>query len=108
MRKQVEHIKKNNTPEGWVPLPTVPGERKKEEIMSVKYVNMGRCATRPGAVIVHAYKDGAELPNGRFYGYIKHSSVKLYPMDLITRSNYKGDDLDITIYDLKARCPRCI
>ena len=71
--------------------------------MAVTYVNMGQCEAKPRAVVVYAYKDDHPLPNGRFYGYIKNYAVKLYPMDLITRSNYKGDALDITIFDLKAR-----
>ncbi len=73
----------------------------------VRYEDRGRCVSKPGAIVVYAYRDNQPLPNGRFYGYVRGDTVKLYPMDLITRSNYKGSDLDITIFDLKARRNQC-
>lgn len=76
--------------------------------MATKYVNMGRNATKQGALTVYAYEDTSPLPQGVFFGYIRGVSVKLYPADYVTKTRYKGDALDITIYDLKARYSLCM
>ena len=68
-----------------------------------KYVNMGRAEKNPYAVIVHAYEDMSPLPWGVFYGFVKENRVALYPADYVTRQRYKGQTMDISIYDLKAR-----
>ena len=71
--------------------------------MATTYVNMGRSSAKPNAIIVHAYEGGYSLPMGIFLGFIKGITVKLYPADYSTKCKYKGNDLDITIYDLKPR-----
>ena len=71
--------------------------------MSTTYVNMGRSDVKTDAIIVYAFEPGRTLMTGIFYGFIKGAKVKLYPADYVTKCNYKGAALDITIYDLKAR-----
>ncbi len=71
--------------------------------MATKYVNMGRAKKNPYAVIVHAYEDVSPLPWGVFYGFVRENRVALYPADKTTRQRYKGSEMDISIYDLKAR-----
>lgn len=65
---------------------------------------MGNAAN--GSILVHAYEPGRAIPTGIFFGYISRRNadkVKLYPADYWTKCSFKGDKLDITIYDLKAR-----
>lgn len=70
--------------------------------MATKYVDMGRSRERAGAIVIHAFEDGRELPVGVFFGYVKGNRVSLYPTDAATRSYYRGIS-SISIYDLKAR-----
>lgn len=69
---------------------------------------MGRCEKRPKAIEVHVFEDGDQVARGKFYGYVNEKSgkVALYPIDYPTRCAYHNKKIDITIYDLKARCPR--
>lgn len=71
--------------------------------MSTTYVNMGQSKEKTDAIIVYAFEPGQVLMSGIFYGFIKGANVKLFPADYVTKCNYKGKTLDITIHDLKER-----